>query len=376
MIAPDGGLTPGSGRGHHRNAPLIGEGRKRLCERVAAGRPLAHVAAEAGISRRCLAKWYGRWCVHGDAGLADRSSAPNRSPAQTREDTADLIEQLRRTHKFGPARLAAVLHAEHAITVAPATVHRILVRRGLNRLADIDPPTGTQLRKVVRYEHTEPGSLVHIDVKKLGRIPAGGGWRAHGRGSPNALASRRTGPGTGRVGYTYLHTALDDHSRLAYTEALDDEKAVTAAEWWLRAVGFFTEHGIARIHRVLTDNGSCYRSHRWASALECTGTVHKRTRPYTPRTNGKVERFNGTLAREWAYIRDYDSEQARRAALVDFLNHYNHDRPHAGIGHKPPISRVPLCTYRLTDIAAAAPAFLPLEPEQLVFEIDIVEPTS
>jgi transposase InsO family protein len=190
------------------------------------------------------------------------------------------------------------------------------------------------------------------------------------------LASKRTGPGTGRVGYTYLHTALDDHSRLAYTEALDDEKGVTAADWWLRAAGFFAEHGISRILRVLTDNGSCYRSRRWAQALETTATVHKRTRPYTPRTNGKVERFNGTLAREWAYVREYDSEQARRAALIDFLNHYNHERLHAGIGHKPPISRVPLSTYQLTATGVVAPVLPVIGPEQLALELIPVEPTS
>ncbi|MFE4461485.1 integrase core domain-containing protein [Nocardia tengchongensis] len=194
--------------------------------------------------------------------------------------------------------------------------------------------------------------------------------------SPNTLGCKRVGTGTGRVGYTDLHTALDDHSRLAYTEALDDEKAVTAADWWLRAAGFFAEHAITDLRRVLTDNGSCYRSHRWAGALECTGTVHKRTRPYTPRTNGKVERFNGTLAREWAYIREYDSEQARRAALIDFFNHYNHDRPHAGIGHQPPISRVSLRTYRLTETGIAFPVSPSAGAEQLAFEIDIVEPTS
>lgn len=362
----------------HRNAPLTPEGRKRLCERVAAGRPIAHVAAEAGISRRCLAKWYGRWLDSDDDGLLDRSSAPNTRPSRLDAETADLIEQIRRTHKFGPARIAAALAHQHGIAVPPATVHRVLVRRGLNRLADIDPPTGTHLRKVVRYEHSEPGSLVHVDVKKLGRIPAGGGWRAHGRGSAEALASKRVGPGTGRIGYTYLHTALDDHSRLAYTEALDDERAVTAADWWLRAAAFFAEHGITHIQRVLTDNGSCYRSRRWAHALGYTATVHKRTRPYTPQTNGKVERFNGTLAREWAYICEYASEHARRAALVGFLDHYNHERPHAEIGHQPPASRVRLRDYRLAEsgiVVATAP--LPIiGPEQLSLEIDLVEPTS
>ncbi len=186
--------------------------------------------------------------------------------------------------------------------MAPATVHRVLVRRGLSRLRDLDPPTGGQLREVVRYEHDHVGDLVHVDVKKLGRIPAGGGWRMHDRGTEAARASKRTGPGTGKVGYTYLHTVIDDHPRLAYTEALDDETAVTAAAFWHRSVAFFAAHDITPIRRILTHNGSRYRSHAWAAALVVTGTKHKRTRPYTPRTNGKVERFNGTLAREWAYV--------------------------------------------------------------------------
>jgi transposase len=173
-----------------------------LCLRVDAGRPIAHVAAEAGISRRCLAKWYARWFAHGEDGLTDRSSRPIASPNRTSEDIADLVEALRRQTKYGPARLAAELQKLHGITVAPATVHRVLVRRGLSRLRDIDPPTGEQLREVVRYEHDRVGDLVHVDVKKLGGIRAGGGWRIHDRGTEATRASERTGPGTGKVGYT------------------------------------------------------------------------------------------------------------------------------------------------------------------------------
>lgn len=281
-------------------------------------------------------------------GLLDRSSAPERSPARTDPATEDLVEQLRRATKYGPARIAAEMERDHGIVLAPATVHRILVRRGISRVRDLDPPTGEQMRAILRFEHDAPGSMVHVDVKKLGRIPTGGGWRAHGRGTDQHRASKRVGDGTGRIGYTYLHSAVDDHSRLAYTEPLEDEKGATAADFWLRAATFFAEHGITVIHRCLTDNGSCYRSRAWAAALTQTDTTHKRTQPYTPRTNGKVERFNGTLAREWAYVREYESEAERRMALVDFLNHYNYERPHAAIGHKPPASRVPLATYRLT----------------------------
>jgi transposase InsO family protein len=281
----------------HRNAPLTPEGRQRLCLQIDAGRPIAHVAAEAGISRRCLAKWYARWRAHGENGLLDHSSRPNHSPARTSEPLAGLVEALRRQTKHGPVRLAADLKRLHGVTVAPATVHRILVRRGLNRLRDLDPPSGEQLREVIRYEHEHVGDLVHVDVKKLGRIPDGGGWRMHGVGTDAARASKRTGPGTGKVGYTYLHSALDDYSRLACTEALDDEKAVTAVAFWHRAVAFFAAHDITPIRRCLTDNGACYRSTTWTDALAVTGTKHKRTRPYTPRTNGKVTSTSLTFGR-------------------------------------------------------------------------------
>ncbi|MFM9780356.1 IS481 family transposase [Streptomyces scabiei] len=350
----------------HPNAPLTPEGRRRLCERVDAGRPIAHVAAEAGISRRCLAKWYARWCAHGESGLLGHSSRPSTSPARTAEDVADLVEALRRQTKHGPARLAADLKRLHGITVAPATVHRVLVRRGLNRLRDLDPPTGEQLREVIRYEHERVGDMIHVDIKKLGRIPEGGGWRMHGVGTDAARASKRTGPGTGKVGYTYLHTAIDDHSRLAYTEALDDEKAATAVAFWHRAVAFFAAHDITVIRRVLTDNGSCYRSHLWRDAVAATGTKHKRTRPYTPRTNGKVERYNGTLAREWAYVRDYTSEHERRAALADFLNYYNHERPHTALGGRPPINRTSGSDYRV--VFGEPPEPVETGPQQLAFE--------
>ena len=166
----------------HPNAPLTPAGRRRLCERIDQGRPIAHVAAEAGISRRCLAKWYARWQAGGEAGLADRSSAPTTSPDRTAPVVEDLVEQLRRETKFGAARLAAVLKADHGIVVAPVTVHRIMVRRGISRVTDIDPPTGEQMRAVLRYEHDAPGAMVHVDVKKLGKIPTGGGWRIHGGG--------------------------------------------------------------------------------------------------------------------------------------------------------------------------------------------------
>lgn len=344
----------------HTNAPLTPAGRKRLCKRVDAGRPIAHVASEAGI-------WYARWTEVGSAGLLDHSSAPRSSPNRTDPEIEHLVELLRRRTKYGAARISALLRDSYGITLPPVTVHRILIRQGISRVSDLDPPTGEQLRAVLRYQHDEAGSLIHVDIKKIGRIPTGGGWWAHGRGSDGHRASKRRGEGTGRIGYTYLHSALDDYSRLAYTEPLEDEKGATAANFWSSAIAFFAEHGITTIRRVLTDNGSCYRSRKWAKALEDTGTAHKRTRPYTPRTNGKVERFNGTLAREWAYIREYGSEAERRAALIDFLNFYNYERPHAALGHRPPVSRVPLATYRLTAEGVAVPDITE-RPLQLSFD--------
>ena len=210
--------------------------------------------------------------------------------------------------KLGPVMLVAEL-AEFGITLAASTIHRVLVRRGMSRLRDLDV-TGEQMRQPARrYEHRVPGDLVHIDVKKIGRIPDGGGWRVHGRGTDAHRASKRGQ----RPGYAYLHTAIDDRSRLAYTEELTDEKSVTAAGFWARAVEFFAAHGIDMIRRVLTDNGSCYRGKAFNQALGTT--AHKFTRPYRPQTNGKVERFHRTLAREWAYRRAWSSNEERAAAL-------------------------------------------------------------
>lgn len=361
--------------GRHANAPLTPAGRRRLVQRIADGRPIAHVAAEAGLSRSCVAKWYARWLEHGDAGLIDHSSRPERSPTATSSDIVQMVLDLRRDKKWGPARISAFL-GRNGVTVAPATVHRILRRNQISRVRDMDRPSGELMRGIERYEHERAGDMVHVDVKKVGRIPQGGGWRIHGKGSDGHRASQRKGPGTGKVGYTYLHSAVDDYSRLAYTEALPDEKGETAAEFWIRSVQFFAQYGVGPIHRVLTDNGSCYRSRAWAEALRATGTTHKRTQPYTPRTNGKVERFNGTLSREWAYVRAYESEAQRTAALADFLNHYNHERLHAGIGNIPPVERVPGREFRLVPQIAHG---LNQDADQVEGQLsiwDFVQPTS
>lgn len=328
----------------HRNAPLTPEGRRRACLEVDRGRAICHVAAEFRMARQTLGKWHARWLEFGEEGLEDRSSRPESSPSQTSIEIEDLIESLRREHKIGPVQLAGRLR-EAGHEVPASTIHRVLLRRGINRLRDI-APDGQDLREPVRrYEWARPGDMIHVDVKKVGRIPDGGGWRVHGRGSAQDKAARRK-----RVGYVYLHSATDDHSRLTYTEELTDERGPTAAGFWQRAVKWFRRHGIGRIRRVLTDNGSCYRSWAFAAALASSKTRHKRTRPYRPQTNGKVERYHRTMASEWLYAQSWTSNQERREALQPWLEHYNYHRPHSSLAGRPPISRSPANT--VTNLAA------------------------
>lgn len=344
----------------HANAPLTPEGRRRLCERVDSGRPICHVAAEAGIARQRLGYWYARWVREGEAGLQDRSSRPHRSPHQTPVEIEAAVCAKRRSRRVGPVQLVGLL-AEDGIITNASTLYRILVRHGISRLRDLDV-SGEDMREPVRrYEYDEPGAMIHVDVKKLGRIPNGGGHRVHTKGSAahrdgerqRHAAARarkkagRTQPRT-RVGYVYLHTAIDDHSRLAYTEELLDEKGSTAAAFWARAVKYFKGHGIKRIQRVLTDNGACYRSFIFGAALTRSKTRHKRTRPYRPQTNGKVERYHRTLANEWAYQQAWSSNDERSATLQTFLNRYNYDRPHTALNGKPPVTRTP----GVTNLAA------------------------
>ncbi|MEU5446223.1 IS481 family transposase, partial [Streptomyces griseofuscus] len=308
----------------HRNARLTIHGRRLLVERVRSGRPVAHVAAEMGISRVTAHKWLSRWRAEGEAGLHDRSSRPHRTPHRTAAAVEERICRLRQDRKLGPARIGPILG------LPASTVHRVLTRHGLNRLAFLDRPTGQVIR---RYERSRPGELVHVDVKKLGRIPDGGGWRVHGRAA--CPDRRRT------TGFDYIHSAVDDHSRLAYSEVLSDEKATTCAAFLTRAAAFFATCGIDRIERVLTDNAWPYRkSFAWRQALADLGAAGKLTRIYRPQTNGKVERFNRTLLDEWAYLRPYTSNDERTAALADFLHTYNHHRCHTALGGQPPISRV------------------------------------
>ena len=265
--------------------------------------------------------------------MADRSSRPLRSPGRTPSRTERRIIKLRVTRRWGPARIGFLLGLH------PSTVHRVLSRHRLARLAWLDRATGQTVR---RYEWPQPGDLVHLDVKKLGKIPDGGGWRVLGRpiGNRNSRTSTRVRSSGHHpvTGYHYLHTAIDDHSRLAYSELLADELGTTAAAFWTRARTWFNSHGVT-IARVLSDNGACYRSQAFAAAL--AGTSHKRTRPYHPQTNGKVERFHRTLADEWAYARPYRSDTERCNAFPTWLHTYNHHRGHTALAGYPPASRVP-----------------------------------
>ncbi|MER7828496.1 IS481 family transposase, partial [Streptomyces sp. NPDC096097] len=307
----------------HRNARLTVLGRQLLVERVRSGRPVAHVAAEMGVSRATGHKWMRRWRSEGEAGLHDRSSRPRTTPHRTPAAVEAKVCDLRRVRKLGPARIGPILG------LPASTVHRILTRHGLHRLAWIDRPTGTVIR---RYERDRPGELIHVDVKKLGRIPDGGGHRVLGREAGRPIRG---------MGFDYVHSAVDDHSRLAYSEIHDDEKVATCARFLARAAAFFHHHGITRIERVLTDNAWAYRKGlAWKNVLDDLGATGKLTRAYRPQTNGKVERFNRTLLDEWAYLRPYTSNDERTAALADFLHTYNHHRSHTALGGHPPISRV------------------------------------
>jgi transposase InsO family protein len=311
----------------HANALLTPRGRLRLaCCVVEDGWTLRRAAERFQCSPATAKKWADRYRVGGQEAMADRSSRPHRSPRRLVRRRERRIIKIRFTRRWGPHRIAAHLG------LARSTVEAVLRRYRMPLLRDLDQASGLPVRRPrpCRYEHPAPGDLVHLDVKKLGRIPDGGGHRKLGR-----YAGRRNRSG---VGYAFLHHAVDDHSRLAYSEILEDERKDTAAAFWTRANAFFTDHGII-VKRVLTDNGSCYRSTAFADALG-PGIVHKRTRPYRPQTNGKVERFNRTLATEWAYAQTYLSEADRASTYQDWLHHYNHHRPHTGIGGKTPIERL------------------------------------
>jgi transposase InsO family protein len=329
----------------HRNAPLTIEGRRRLVERCRT-RPIAHVAAEMGISRQCASKWVNRYRRYGTLGLHDASPIPRRQPTATPAGVVARIEAMRRDHKWSATRIAFEL-AAGGVTISRRTVSRHLARLGLNRRRFLDPcgePNRTP-RRIVAYR---PGHMVHLDVKKVGVVPDGGGWRVHGRGSPQAKKAERAKTAGARSGYVYLHSAVDGYTRLAYTEALPDEKAATAVGFLARARVFFAAHGITRIERIVTDNGACYRAGQFAAVLG--RTRHQRITPYTPRHNGKVERYNRILAEEFLYARTWTCEQQRAEALKVWNIHYNYHRPHTTAGNRPPATRL---RTRVTNVTAS-----------------------
>ncbi|MEV4642523.1 IS481 family transposase [Actinoplanes sp. NPDC049548] len=317
----------------HRNARLTVHGRRLLIERVVGQRrPVAHVVEELGISRATGYKWVARWRAEGDAGLQDRPSTAHRLPGKTPADLEARICAARTTLKRGPRRLAGLLG------VPASTIHAVLTRHHLHRLAWLDRPTGQLIR---RYERDRPGELIHVDVKKIGRLRDGGGWRAHGRDSDQARHKRREQAQGRLVGYEYVHAAIDDHTRLAYAEIHPDETSGTCAGFLRRAAAHFAQLGIAQIERVMTDNALAYRRGRaWQQALTDLGAQARFTRAYRPQTNGKAERFNRTMCDEWIYSRPFTSSQDRADALPRWLHTYNHHRGHTALAGRAPITRI------------------------------------
>lgn len=314
----------------HRNARTTFHGRLLIVQRYQQGWKQAHIADAMGISRKCVHTWISRFELLGEVGLRDRSSRPHSMPTRTSRAIENQIVTWRRRHRCGPEEIGDKLG------VCPRTVSRVLRRRGIPYLRDCDPMTGVVIKAskstAVRYEHDRPGALVHVDVKKLGRIPDGGGWRAHGR------SEKVRGRG---IGYDYVHSMVDDHSRLAYSEILPDEKGPTCAEFLLRAAEYFASCGIKTIERLITDNHLSYRcSHDFAAAVADLGAKHIFIRPHCPWQNGKVERYNRTLQTEWAYRRVFTSNSQRAKALAPWLITYNTQRRHSALGGLPPISRL------------------------------------
>jgi transposase InsO family protein len=315
----------------HRNAALSWRGRRQLAERVVIDEWTLKAAAEAaGVSARCARKWVGRYRLEGEAGLFDRSSAPQRVANRTPGERVEAIVALR-SLRFTAAEIADTLQ------MALSTVSGILTRSGLGRLGRLG------LERPLRYERSRPGELLHLDVKQLGRIEGGAGKRITGgiKRNPDRRALDAAGRERKTIGWEYVHVAVDDHSRLAYAEVLPDQKATSAIGFLRRALAFYRRYGI-EIERLLTDNGSAYVSALYALACRRHGIRHLRTRPFRPQTNGKAERFIRTLLEGWAYGAIYASSSERIAALDGWLWHYNHRRRHSALGRQPPVSRTNL----------------------------------
>ncbi len=311
-------------RSQHPNAPLTPEGRHRMVDCVLIhGWTVEATAERFQVDAKTVRKWRDRFRAEGPGGLKDRSSRPVRSPNRTPRRLRRRVIHLRRKHRWGAD------HIGHEVGLAASTVQNILNQAGLGRLDRGDRATHTE--PVRRYQRERPGELIHVDIKKLAAIPDGGGWRSRGRGYEGDHARNR------RVGYRYIHTAIDDRTRIAYSEIHPDEKALTAAGFWARAAAWYTSIGITP-ERVITDNGSCYRSGLWHRACQATDTTVKKTRPRRPQTNGKVERFHRILLEEWAYIRPWTSESQRTSAYDGFIHFYNHHRAHGALTWATPTS--------------------------------------
>jgi transposase InsO family protein/transposase len=314
----------------HANAPLGPKGRAVMARRVIEdGLTLTEAAEAAGVSVRTAGKWARRYRAEGETGMLDRSSAPATVHNVTPADRVEAIEALRRLWLTGP-------EIAETLEMATSTVSAVLGRIGLGKLSRLEPP-----EPIRRYEKRRPGQLIHIDVKKLGRIQGGAGHRIVGRQnrSHNPTATDRSGVRRKQVGWERIHVCVDDATRLAYVEVLPDEKATTAIGFLKRSLSFYRSHGIT-VERLMTDNGSAYRSTAHALACRALGIKHIRTRPYRPQTNGKAERFIRTMLREWAYAAVYGSSPDRAAALSGWIERYNFRRRHGALGHRPPIARL------------------------------------
>lgn len=308
----------------HKNAKLTPLGREQIVKRKAAGETSRAIATALGVSPATVCKWVRRHKAEGAAGLHDRTSRPRRLRKKTGKEQEDAVEALRRK-RMPFWKIAA------QVGLSRATAARIGKARGLSRLSALEPKA-----QILRYEKEAPGDMIHIDIKRLGRIE-GIGHRITGdrKGQANPRSRKQGGNG-----WEYLHLAVDDHSRLAYSEILPDEKRKSCLRFLFNALRFFRRYGV-KVHRVMTDNGVSFRSHRYAKALRMLNIKHKRTKPYTPKTNGKAERFVQTALREWAYAKPYESSAKRTESLTPFLHHYNYHRPHFGIKGDTPVSRLP-----------------------------------
>jgi transposase InsO family protein len=313
----------------HRNARLNEYGRRLAAERVLAGHKPGEVAKQLGVSRQTVHKWTRRFREEGLSGLVDRSSRPLTSPRRVSEITVARIVKARLDHFAGPIALSGLL------AIPASTIGAVLRRSGLPRLSEIDRVTGEIIKgrkhSDIRYEHALPGSLLHVDVKKLGKIPPGGGWRVHGR------SEQVRGRGNG---WDYVHVAIDDRTRLAYSEVLNDEKGPTCAAFLHRAAQWFHDTHRVIVRRVLTDNARAYKGKYWRAVCEALQIRRRYTKPRCPWTNGKAERFNRTLLTEWAYSRAWTSNRQRTRALDTWLRRYNTRRGHSALGGLPPISRL------------------------------------